>query len=136
VLPPRWIANLRAERKARLVQARDPTIGLAVDRGTAGGCRPVNWARSRHLNSSLCSSLVTSPVLRTGLHLDLDPVESSITKSCSASEDPRSVDVRFDSRSRGLSAQHVMSLLDVVALLDQHPEGAIQHRQFGEAGQP
>jgi hypothetical protein len=27
------------------------------------------------------------------------------------------------------------SLLSVVALLDQHPDGSIEHGQFGEAGQ-
>jgi hypothetical protein len=80
--------------------------------------------------------MAASSGLRTGLHLDLDPVESSITNSRSASENPRGVDMRFDSRSRGFPAQQVMSLLDVVALLDQHPNGAIQYGQFGEAGQP
>jgi hypothetical protein len=54
----------------------------------------------------------------------------------SASEDPRGVDVLFDTRSRGVAAQHVMSLLDVVTLINKYPDGAIQHRQFGEAGQP
>ena len=54
----------------------------------------------------------------------------------SASEDPCGVDVRFDSRSRGVPAQHLMSLLNVVALLDQHSDGSIEHRQFSEAGQP
>jgi hypothetical protein len=29
-----------------------------------------------------------------------------------------------------------MSLLNVVALVNQHPDGAIQHCQFDEAGQP
>ena len=28
-----------------------------------------------------------------------------------------------------------MSLLDVVTLINKHPDGAIEHRQFGEAGQ-
>ena len=59
-----------------------------------------------------------------------------ITERRSASEDLRGVELRLDSDSRGLPAQQLMSLLDVVALLDQHADGAIQHRQFGEAGQP
>ena len=32
-------------------------------------------------------------------------------------------------------AQHLTSLLNIVALLDQHPDGSIEHGQFGEAGQ-
>jgi hypothetical protein len=54
-----------------------------------------------------------------------DPIESLITGPRLASEDSRGVDVRFDSPSRRLPAQHLMSFLNVVALLDQHPDGAI-----------
>jgi hypothetical protein len=54
----------------------------------------------------------------------------------SPSNDPRSVDVRFDSRSRGIAAQQLMSLLKLVTLINKHPDGAIQQRQFGEASQP
>jgi hypothetical protein len=38
--------------------------------------------------------------------------------SCTLSKNPRGVDVRFRSRSGGISAQHLMSLLNVVALSD------------------
>ena len=96
---------------------------------------PTSGGWCRQLNPSLCSYLATSSGLRTGLRLDLDPVESSITKSRSASEDPRGVDMRFDPQPRPPGAAR-MSLLDVVALLDQHPNGAIQYGQFGEAGRP
>jgi hypothetical protein len=54
----------------------------------------------------------------------------------SPSNDPRSVDVRFDSRSRGIAAQQLMSLLNLVSLINKHPDGAVQQRQFGEASQP
>ena len=54
----------------------------------------------------------------------------------SASEEPGGVDKQLDSSNRGISAQHVMSLLNVVTLINKYPDGAIEHRQFGEAGQP
>jgi hypothetical protein len=38
--------------------------------------------------------------------------------SCTLSKSPRGVDVRFRSRSGGIAAQHLMSLLNVVALSD------------------
>jgi hypothetical protein len=44
----------------------------------------------------------------------------------SPSKDPRGIDVRLDPGSRGLPAQDYMCLLNVVALIDQHPDGAIQ----------
>jgi hypothetical protein len=44
--------------------------------------------------------------------------------------------VRFDSRSRGIAAQQLMSLLKLVTLINKHPDGAIEHGQFGEARQP
>jgi hypothetical protein len=51
-----------------------------------------------------------------------------ITERRSASEDLRGVDVRLDPGSLGLPAQQLMSLLKILALLDQHPDGAIQDR--------
>jgi hypothetical protein len=62
--------------------------------------------------------------------------ELLITERRSASEDLRGVDVRLDPGSLGLLAQQLVSLRKVVALLDQHPDGAVQHRLFGESGQP
>jgi hypothetical protein len=46
----------------------------------------------------------------------------------SPSKNPRGVDVRFDFRSGSIEAQQLMSLLNVVTLSDQHPDGAIQDR--------
>jgi hypothetical protein len=43
--------------------------------------------------------------------------------------------MRFDSSSRGILAQHLMSLLNVVTLINKDPDGAIQHREFGEASE-
>jgi hypothetical protein len=68
--------------------------------------------------------------------LILDPGESLIMVSHSASEEPRGVYMRLDSSGRCVAAQHVMSLLNVVTLINKHPDGAIEHREFGEAGQP
>ena len=62
--------------------------------------------------------------------------ELLITERRSASEDLCGVDVRLDPGSLGLLAQQLVSLRKVVALLDQHPDGAVQHRLFGESGQP
>ncbi len=42
------------------------------------------------------------------------------------------VDVRCDLSSRGGSAQHPLSLLNVVTLINKHPDGAIHHRQVDE----
>ena len=42
------------------------------------------------------------------------------------SKDPPGVDVRFDPGSRGLLAQRLTSLFNVVALSDEHPDAAIQ----------
>ena len=52
-----------------------------------------------------------------------------------SSNDPRSVDLRFDSRGNGIAAQQLMSLLDVVTLINEYPDGPIYHGQFGDAGQ-
>ena len=54
----------------------------------------------------------------------------------SPSENPRGVDMRFDSRSGGSAAQMFLSVLNAVTLTNKHPNGAIQHRQFGETGEP
>ena len=54
--------------------------------------------------------------------------ELLITERRSASEDLRGVDVRLDPGGPGLLAQQLVSLRKVVALLDQHPDGAVQHR--------
>jgi hypothetical protein len=69
---------------------------------------------------------VESPCVKVavdGLHLSC-----WITERRSASEDLRGVDVRLDPGSRGLPAQQLMSLLKILALLDQHPDGVVQHR--------
>ena len=50
-------------------------------------------------------------------------------------EDPRSVDLRCDTSSGGVSAQHLMSLHQVMAVINKHPDGAIPHRQVGEASE-
>ena len=42
------------------------------------------------------------------------------------SKDPPGIDVRFDPGSRGLLAQRLTSLFNVVALSDEHPDAAIQ----------
>jgi hypothetical protein len=54
--------------------------------------------------------------------------ELLIIERRSASEDLRGVDVWLDPGSLGLLAQQLVSLLKVVALLDQHPDCAVQHR--------
>ena len=51
------------------------------------------------------------------------------------SNDPRSVDLRLDPRGSGIAAQQLMSLLNIVTLINKHPDGSIEHGQFGEAGQ-
>jgi hypothetical protein len=43
--------------------------------------------------------------------------------------------MRFDSSRRGVPAQHLTSLLNVVAMINKHPDGAIQRAQFGEASE-
>jgi hypothetical protein len=43
--------------------------------------------------------------------------------------------MRVDLSSRCVTAQHVMSLIKVVTLINKHPDGAIEQRQFGEARQ-
>ena len=42
--------------------------------------------------------------------------------------------MRFDSRSGGSAAQMFLSVLNAVT--NKHPNGAIQHRQFRETGEP
>ena len=44
--------------------------------------------------------------------------------------------LRFDSRSRGIATQQLMSLLNVVTVINEHPDGAIQRGQFGKTSQP
>lgn len=102
-------------RLARRVAAAKPVVAVPNGRGDSTstvlarkGCN-----RSRALASRL-------PL--TGCF------ELLITERRSASEDLRGVDVRLDPGSPGLLAQQLVSLRKVVALLDQHPDGAVQHR--------
>jgi hypothetical protein len=37
----------------------------------------------------------------------------------------------FDSSSRSAPAQHVMSLIKVMTLINKHSDGAVEHGQFG-----
>ena len=43
-------------------------------------------------------------------------------------EDPCGVDLRCDTSSGGVSAQHLMSLHQVMAAINKHPDGAIRQR--------
>jgi len=54
----------------------------------------------------------------------------------SPAKNPCGIDVRFDSSSGGIAAQQLMNLFNVVTLSNKHPGCAIEHSQFGEAGQP
>jgi hypothetical protein len=40
-----------------------------------------------------------------------------------------------DTSSRGVPVQHVMRFHKVVTVINKHPDGAIQHRQVGEASE-
>ena len=46
----------------------------------------------------------------------------------SAAKNPRGVDVQFDSSSVSIATQQLMSLLNVVTLINKQPDGAIQNR--------
>jgi hypothetical protein len=49
----------------------------------------------------------------------------------STSEELRGVDMWLYSSSSCVAAQHVMSLLNLVTLINKYPDGAIERRQFG-----
>ena len=53
----------------------------------------------------------------------------------SVGDDPCGVDVWCNTSSRGVPVQHLMSLHKVVTVINKHPNGAIQHRQVGEASE-
>ena len=50
-------------------------------------------------------------------------------------ENPCGVDLRCDTSCRCVPAQHLISLHKVVAVINEHTDGAIQHRQVGETSE-
>jgi hypothetical protein len=102
-------------RLARRVAAAKPVV--AVPNGGGDSTSTVRARMGCNRSRALASRL---PL--TGCF------ELLITERRSASEDLRGVDVRLDPGSPGLLAQQLVSLRKVVALLDQHPDGAVQHR--------